>query len=382
MSKKKKVRLELRKNRTKPPRGNDFTKQFQTDAAATEDTQSGERVRAKGALSRHRTVMFDGDNAGPEQLAIEGCVPGRVYRIQGLHQFVEAADGRTFRCTLRRLLKSLKSEERSVVTTGDHVWVLPAPTPATVVPGSGELWEGTIERVEPRQGVLTRASRNREHVLVANVDHVVIVMALAEPEIKPHLIDRYLATAEKGQLRPIICLNKADLIDPVEFQPLIGSYTQLGIPTLLTSTVTGQGIAELRAMLKDRVTVFSGQSGVGKSSLLNAIQPELGLMVRTVSDVNSKGRHTTTTAEFIRLAFGSWVVDTPGVRQLQLWNTRPEEVEGYFREFRPFVPGCAFPNCTHIHEENCAVKQAVARHLITESRYTSYLGLFHGLSGD
>jgi ribosome biogenesis GTPase len=372
-NKKKKVRIELRKNRTKPPRGNDFTQQYRADAEATQDVKSGERVRAKGELSRHRTVVQGDEGAEHAALVAQGCVRGRVYRVQGLHNYVEAEGGQHYRCTVRRLLKSMKSDERSIVTTGDFVWVRPAGA------ATSELPEGTIEHVEPRHGVLTRASRNREHVLVANVDQVVIVMALAEPELKPHLVDRYIATAEKGDLKPIVCLNKIDLVNPVDFQPIIGMYAQLGIPTLFTSTRTGQGIVDLRGLLKDRVTVFSGQSGVGKSSLLNAVQPELGLQVKTVSESTNKGRHTTTTAEFIRLAFGGWVVDTPGVRQLQLWNTRPEEVEGYFREFHPFVPGCAFPNCTHTHEEKCAIKRAVGLHLIAEQRYTSYLGLFHGL---
>jgi ribosome biogenesis GTPase len=164
----------------------------------------------------------------------------------------------------------------------------------------------------------------------------------------------------------------------VELQPLVGAYSQLGIPTLLTSTKTGQGIPRLRDLLKGRASVFSGQSGVGKSSLLNSIEPDLGLRVREVSDVNQKGRHTTTTAELIRLSIGGWVVDTPGVRQLQLWDAQPEEVEGFFREFRAYVPLCRFPDCTHVHEKGCAILRAVQRHEISERRYVSYLGLYQG----
>ena len=238
--------------------------------------------------------------------------------------------------------------------------------------------EGVIERVEPRHGLLTRASRGREHVQVANVDQVVFVVSLVEPDLKPHLIDRYLASAEQGGIRPLLCLNKADLVDAVDYQPLVGLYSQLGVETFLTSAATGAGVERLRRRLRDRETVFSGQSGVGKSSLLNAIQPELGLRVREVSGVNQKGRHTTTTAELIRLDFGGWVVDTPGVRQFGLWDVIPEEVEGFFAEFRPFVARCGFPDCTHTHEDRCAVKRAVARRWIAESRYTSYLGMFAG----
>jgi ribosome biogenesis GTPase / thiamine phosphate phosphatase len=236
-----------------------------------------------------------------------------------------------------------------------------------------------IERVEPRHGVLTRASRRREHVLVANVDQLVIVMSLVQPDLKPHLIDRYLAAAQQGGLKPVLCLNKADLFpDLAELQPLIGLYAQLGVPVFLCSAHTGFGIDRLREQLRARSTVFSGQSGVGKSSLLNAIQPDLALAVKTVSEVNQKGRHTTTYSQLIKLNFGGWVVDTPGVRQLQLWDARPEEMEGYFPEFRPFVPLCGFPDCTHTHEKGCAVKDAVARRFVTSRRYHSYLGLFHG----
>ena len=378
MSKKKKVRVELRRNRSKPPRQNDLTRQFQEDATQAEDAHSGERVRAKGEISRHRTIVLpDGEApAGTEGMpsATEGgSLRGRVVRVQGLYSAVELEDGRVYRCGVRRLLKSLATDERNIVTTGDIVWIRPAA-------GDPHILEGLIERVEPRHGMLTRSSRRKEHVLVSNVDQLLIVMSLAQPDLKPHLVDRYLAAAEKGSLTPIVCLNKADLIDPAEFQPLVGAYSQLGIPIVLTSARTGYGIERLRAMLTGRATVFSGQSGVGKSSLLNAVQPGLGLRVKTVSDVNQKGRHTTTTAELIRMEFGGWVVDTPGVRQLQLWDTRPEEVEGYFPEFRPYVALCSFPDCTHIHEARCAVKGAVDRRLIAPRRYQSYLGLFHGVA--
>lgn len=238
--------------------------------------------------------------------------------------------------------------------------------------------EGAIERIEPRHGLLTRASRGREQVLVANVDQVVFVMSLVEPELKPHLIDRYLASAEQGGIRPILCLNKADLIEPARYQPLVGRYSQLGVPTFLTSAADGTGIDRLRERLRDRETVFSGQSGVGKSSLLNAIQPDLGLRVREVSEGTGKGRHTTTAAELIRLDFGGWVVDTPGIRQFQLWDLLPEEIEGFFAEFRPFVHLCGYPDCTHTHEDRCAIKRAIARRQISIDRYTSYLGLFAG----
>jgi ribosome biogenesis GTPase len=374
MAKKKKIRVELRKNRSKPPRQRDWTRGFQKGDAAEDATVGGERVRAKGDLSRKRTIVTDetaGSAAEMPAVDVSQCFPGRVLRVHGLQSVVQLEDARQLRCTVRRVLRTLATDERNVVATGDRVWVLPAPND-----------EGTIERVEPRHGLLTRASRGREHVLVANVDQVVIVMSLVEPDLKPHLIDRYLASAEQGGIAPIICLNKADLVEQTPYQPLVGLYSQLGIPTFLTSALTGLGIDRLREALRGRETVFSGQSGVGKSSLLNAVQPELALHVREVSEANQKGRHTTTTAELIQLDFGGWVVDTPGIRQFQLWDIIPEEVEGFFPEFRPFVPLCAFPDCTHTHEERCAIKRAVERRQISASRYTSYLGLFSGTAAD
>jgi len=361
MSKKKKVRVEMRKNRSKPPRPKAWTRGFQEHGYKELATTSDERVRAKGDLSRHRTVMQE------EIATADGCLRGRVIKMFGLQSVVETADGTQVRCAVRRLLKTVATDERGAVTTGDLVWFRDA--------GIGE---GMIERVEPRHGVLTRASRKREHVLVANIDQVVIVVSLVEPELKVHLIDRYLASARKGDLAPIIALNKADRVELWRLQSLVGAYSQLGIPTLLTSAKTGYGIERLRELLNGRASVFSGQSGVGKSSLLNAIQPELALRVRTVSDVNHKGRHTTTTAELIKLDTGGYVVDTPGVRQLQLWDVMAEEVEGYFPEFHPFVAQCAFPDCTHTHEDRCAVKRAVDRRMLSVRRYHSYQGMYNG----
>jgi ribosome biogenesis GTPase len=375
MAKKKKIRVDLRKNRAKPPRQRSWTRGFQEHGFEEHSPPGKETVRPKGDLSRRRTIIQDDQHASPTGAAPaampavdpSACLRGRVLCTQGLLSIVETEDGKQFRCTVRRLLRTLATDERNIIATGDNVWFTPTP--------NSEVF---IEKVEPRHGLLTRASRGKVQVLVANVDQLVIVSSLMEPALKPHLIDRYVASAVQGGIAPIICLNKADLIAPVQVQPLIGMYHQLGIPTHLTSAATGLGIDRLRPYLKGRQTVFSGQSGVGKSSLLNAIQPGLGLKVREVSETNQKGRHTTSTGQLIRLEMGGWVVDTPGIRQFQLWDIIPEEVEGFFAEVRPYVPLCGYPDCTHTHEDRCAVKKAVAQHRISSGRYTSYLGLFTG----
>jgi ribosome biogenesis GTPase len=383
MAKKKKVRVDLRKNRNTKPRDQQWTRGYQEHGFADEAPRQAERVRTKGELSRRRTIVQEektepAEGQEPAEMpAVDAeCRPGRVLRVYRDVCIVQGEDGREVRCAVRWLLRSLTIDERNIVATGDRVWFRPAGQLSGQVEGAPE---GVIERVEPRRGVLTRASRGREHVLVANVDQVVFVLSLVEPDLKPHLVDRFLASAIKGEVRAMLCLNKADLTDPVVYQPLVGFYNQLGVPTLLTSAETGLGIDELREWLRDRQTVFTGQSGVGKSSLLNAVQPDLALRVREVSEVNQKGRHTTTTAELIRLEFGGWVVDTPGVRQFQLYDTLAEEVEGYFVEFRPFVAQCGFPDCTHTHEERCAVKRAVYRRQLSAERYTSYLGMYAGI---
>ncbi len=385
MSKKKKVRVDLRKNRSKPPRPRQWTRDFQDHGFAEEATTGQERVRAKGELSRRRTIIQEETNTAEKEghepaempaVDVSTCLPGRVLRVHGLYSIVQTEDGQLYRCVVRRLLRTLATQERNIVATGDRVWVRPSGTSET--PATDALPEGWIERIEPRHGLLTRASRGRQHVLVANVDQVVFVLSLVEPELKPHLIDRYLASAEQGGIQPVLCLNKADLIEPARYQPLIGLYSQLGVPIFLTSAAAGTGIDRLRQRLRGLATVFSGQSGVGKSSLLNAIQPGLDLRVREVSESNQKGKHTTTAAELIHLEFGGWVVDTPGIRQFQLWDLLPEEIEGFFSEFRPFVPLCVYPDCTHTHEDRCAIKRAVERRQINPSRYTSYLGMFAG----
>lgn len=386
MSKKKKLRVALNKNRQKRTRANDLTRSYDGEGRGSAEGALSERVRPKGELSRHRTIMTEvgdevleeaNDGAAADASAVRAisaaCLQGRIVRIHGLLSIVQTADGLTYPCHVRRLLKSLAIEGRNVVTVGDQVWFRPAPS-------GGE--EGLIEKVLTRKGVITREYRRRQHVIAANVDTVLIVAALASPELKLNLIDRYLVASEIGGVRPVIVLNKADLVDIALFQWVIGLYSQLGYETLITSTVDHRGVERLSKLLEHGVTAVSGQSGVGKSSLLNVIQPGLNLKVREVSDWTFKGKHTTSTAELIRLDPGGYVVDTPGLRQFELWGVNPGELEGYFVEFRPYIPQCRFPDCSHTHESQCAVKDAVHWGQIHQGRYESYLKLYHRSPSD
>ncbi len=375
MAKKKKrrttVRADFRKRQSTRTRKNDLTREFEDESDKLEDSQTGERVSGKGRLTRKRTVVGSAqdDEAGFQvelEVDEQRCKNGRVISVHGLDSFVRVADGTIFRCTVRGVLKSLATDLQHVVVAGDHV--------AIQVGGAGHDEEqAVIVRVDARRNQISRTSRKRQQVLVSNVDFVCIVASAAEPLLKPNLIDRYLISAEKANIDPIIVINKADLVDVADLQPVIGVWAQMGYPVLLTSTETGLGVERLKRMVSGRDSVVTGQSGVGKSSLLNVIEPGLQLRVGTVSDENQKGRHTTTAAKLIPLENGGHLIDTPGIRQFQLWDVIPEEVAGYFRDLRPFINGCRFPDCTHTHEDDCAVKWAVADGKLDVRRYESYV---------
>ena len=373
-----KIRADFRKNRGARQRPRDLTRQFRQQDLDEDQIQHSERVSGKGELTRRRTVVGEKseetDGTSQIRLAVDEsqCLTGRVISIHGLVSNVRTKDGTTFRCATRRLLKTLETDQRHVVAVGDDVLFRPATNN-----------EGIIERIEPRRGVISRTSRGRQHVIVANVDQLVIVTSAAEPAIKPNLIDRMLITAEKAGITPIICINKIDLIDAAELAPLVGVYSQLGYPVLAISATTGVCVDRLREFVRGKQSVVAGQSGVGKSSLLNAIEPDLALRVRSVSEDTNKGRHTTSSALLIPLDDmdydeTGYIVDTPGIRQFELWDVIPEEVAGYYRDIRPYVSHCRYPDCTHTHEEECAVKDAVADGRIDLRRYDSYCHLHNG----
>ncbi|MHC5112040.1 MAG: ribosome small subunit-dependent GTPase A [Planctomycetota bacterium] len=361
---KKKVRVAFRQNRSKRRRKKDWSEQAAHDDNEV-DAAAQEGIRAKGDLSRHRTIIVNDE----VESRAEDMNAGVVVAMRGL--FAEVDDGqRVWNCTVRRVLRTRLIEERHPVTIGDRV--------RFTLDESGDeaVREGVIEVVDPRHGHLRRKVGRRIQTIVANVDQAIIVTCAAEPAPKPNLIDRYIVAASAGGIAPIVCMNKTDLDDDGNAATLISRYRDLGIKTVETSAVTGAGIECFRSICQGRATVVAGQSGVGKSSLLNALQPGLSLRVGRVGTQNQKGRHTTTTAELLKLDIGGYVVDTPGIRSFDLTMIPRHEYEAHFVEFVKHVADCKFPDCTHTHETDCALKRAVEDGHVHPDRYRSYVQMF------
>ena len=362
-----KHRVEFRKGHQGQPRRGDLTRDY-GEAKEEIDTVGSQRVSGKGDLTRRRTVRGNlGEGAADpiQNIDLEtsdGSIKGTVIRVHGLESIAKTDDGRLLRCAVRRVLKNVSTQQRHIVVTGDRVDIEPH--------GQDQGW---ILKVEARRSELSRTSKQRRHVLAANIDQLLIVTSAAQPNIKPNLIDRLLATAEQNHIDALICINKCDLIDTGILQSLIGNYAQMGYSVWMVSAATGWGIEHLRRMTRGCVSVVIGQSGVGKSSILNAISPGLNQRVQEVSEENQKGKHTTTTSEWFDLPDGGALVDTPGVRQFQLWDVVAEELTGLFRDIRPFASHCRYPNCSHQHENDCAVKDAVADGRLDPRRYDSYV---------
>jgi len=300
---------------------------------------------------------------------------GTVVKAQSGFFWV-ATDNGTLRCTLRGRLKKSRVPS-DIATLGDQVRIMPT------IPG-----EGAVEEVLPRHSKLARRAAGskgiwREDVLVANLDQLVAVFAVANPTPHVRMLDRFLVNAELNNLAVLIVANKCDLLAPEEAQAIFAPYTRIGYDVLYTAAKQRIGVDELRNRLDGKISAFSGPSGVGKSSLMNAIQPGLGLRTGDVSVTGAnvgKGRHTTVAAELIPLADGGFVADTPGIRELGLWQVPPSELGWGFREFRPLIDQCFFQPCSHMHEPDCAVRTAVTTGAIDEARYDSYMRLREELS--
>lgn len=269
----------------------------------------------------------------------------------------------------------LKKErlETAIVAAGDRVTI-------SIQDSETSL----IESVCPRTSVLSRVrpsararvlSADREQVLVANPDQLVFVFAVKQPFPNLRKLDRFLVVAELNELPAVICVNKVDLTSLDAAQKQFQLYADIGYQVIYTSVKEAIGIDTIRECLRDKLSVLTGSSGVGKSSLLNALQPGLGLQVRAVSDATGKGMHTTRHTELFALDVGGYVADTPGIRGLALFDVEPTELDGYFREIAPLVSSCQFNDCTHTHEPGCAIISGVHNGRIHPDRYQSYLRL-------
>ncbi len=268
-------------------------------------------------------------------------------------------------CQLRGRLKQGRAAG-DIAALGDHVRI------TIMADGSG-----VIEEVEERKQAIVRLDPRPQgvyqQILLANADQAMFVFACANPNPKLKMLDRFLVIAEKQKIPPIIVANKSDLVK--DAREIFGMYKTLGYRVIYTSAEKNIGVDELHDALKNKISVLAGPSGAGKSSLLNSIQPGLGLAVNEISAAMNKGKHTTVVRQLFPLKDGGYVADTPGWKSLALWDTQPEEMDAYFPELAPLVPECQFSDCSHTHEPGCAVLAALKAGKIFPARYESYLRL-------
>ncbi|UJF19527.1 small ribosomal subunit biogenesis GTPase RsgA [Vibrio sp. SS-MA-C1-2] len=296
-----------------------------------------------------------------DESLLESAREGTVITRFGQHADIEDDETqKVHRCNLRRSIESLVSGDRVVWRPG-----------VEVLAGIS----GVVEAVHERQSVLTRPDfYDGVKAVAANVEQIVIVSAIL-PELSFNIIDRYLIAAEETHLKPLIVLNKIDLLSPSEQQDVykkLQIYRDIGYKTLMVSRETGAGLPELEIELKDQVNIFAGQSGVGKSSLVNALMPEVDAEIGDVSENSGLGQHTTTAARLYHFPHGGDLIDSPGIREFGLWHLEPEQVTNSFIEFRDYIGGCKFRDCKHGNDPGCAIREAMEAGKISSIRYQSY----------
>lgn len=298
---------------------------------------------------------------------------GTVLRARSGFYTVTTESG-TFECQLRGRLKRERQSE-DLVVIGDQVTL----TPLTDA-------EGLIEEVAPRRSRFSRRQPGnrgswKEDLMVANLDQLVAVFACADPVPHVRMIDRFLVIAEHNEIPTVIVANKLDLRDLDAARELFDPYEQIGYPVIYASARTGQGVDEIRDRLSGRISLIAGPSGVGKSTLLNAVHPGLNLATGAVSETLHKGRHTTTSSELLPVdgPMGGHVADSPGLRQVGLWDIPPDELAWCYPDLRPFLGDCRFADCSHGPEPGCAVTDAVARGAVSAARHDSYRRLFESV---
>lgn len=293
---------------------------------------------------------------------------GRVIASTGKEYAVEDAGHRVHTCKVKGNFRLKGVKTTNPVAVGDMV----------------EFADGWITRIEERRNCIIRKSVNlskQTHIIAANIDMAFLVAGLTRPRTPQGFIDRFLVTAQAYHVPVCLVFNKSDLFTPQNRQELEEYrriYDQAGYELLCTSTITGQGMEELRARMQNRICLFSGNSGVGKSALIRYLQPELDIRVGEISETHLKGKHTTTYARMYPLSFGGYIVDTPGIKEFGMVRFTTDELSRYFPEMQQVMGNCRFNNCTHEHEPGCAVKQAVQEGIISPLRYDSYLNILHG----
>ncbi len=304
---------------------------------------------------------------------------GLIVKEQSGFYWVEAEDGGTYMCELRGRLKE-EAKSSDIAAIGDRAYI------SLRREEGADVLKGLIEALAPRASVLSRAVRTtgkrgagqaeREQVLIANADRALFVCSAAQPAPDLKVLDRLLVAGERSNIAELlIVLNKIDLDYAPELDEILAGYESIGYPVLRTSALRGAGIKDLKSRLARGISVFTGPSGVGKTSLLNCLQPGLGRQVKDVGRQSEEGVHTTRDSVLVRLDSGGYIADTPGIRLLTVWDIEPDELDAYFADIESFVLDCKFSNCTHTDEPACAVRRAVERGAIAKWRYRNYLEL-------